>query len=68
MMIRYAVFSILLVGFAATALASVLPEQPFAQTPHTKITYPKTAALMKATTARLNLEKCALEDCSDTPQ
>ena len=67
-MIRYAVISVLVMACAATALANVLPESAFTQAPHSKITYARTASVTKASPTRLKLQKCALEDCSDTPQ
>jgi hypothetical protein len=62
-MIRSAFYSFILVAIAAVAVVTVAPNTVFsAQTQTVK------AADSDAVPHKLILEKCALEDCSDTPQ
>ncbi len=62
-MIRSAFYSFILVALAAAAVVTVAPNTVFsAQTQTVK------AVDFDAVPHRLILEKCALEDCSDTPQ
>ena len=65
-MIRYTLFVLAIVGSAATAVASINPNADVVVQPR-NITvieknefWPMEGALV--------VEKCALEDCSDTPQ
>ena len=65
-MIRTSLFSVLLVSFAFAALSG-----QFAQGFSGKsdlINRPNSTQLAQLTKPRLKLEKCAVEDCSDTPQ
>ena len=71
-MIRYTIFLAVVAGFAATAIAKVEPvkthkfEDPTAITVAYKSTADQLAMLVPA--RHTILQKCALEDCSDTPQ
>ncbi len=71
-MIRYTIFMAIVIGSAATAIANVNPGTraiPMSET-GTSIAY-KTSqpALVTALNDyHVKLQKCALEDCSDTPQ
>jgi hypothetical protein len=66
-MIRYSIFTFSVLGMAATAIAHVIPlnAQTGAISHGTSIAY-QTA--MATNAHPLILHKCALEDCSDTPQ
>jgi predicted restriction endonuclease len=67
-MIRYSIFTFSVLGMAATAIAHVIPltsQNPGTTSHGTSIVY-QTA--MATTVHPLILQKCALEDCSDTPQ
>ena len=66
-MIRYSIFMFSILGMAATAIAHVVPltAQTGTVSHGTSIVY-QTA--MATTAHPLVLHKCALEDCSDTPQ
>ncbi len=64
-MIRYTLFILAIAGTAATAIASVKHNDQFAITDPTAITVVyKTSAATH--THKIILEKCAVEDCSDT--
>ena len=65
-MIRYTLFVLTILGSAATAIASIAPADQYA------ITNPKAVSIvyMDSTTPMIDgviVEKCAVEDCSDTP-
>ncbi len=69
-MIRYTLFVLTILGTAATAIASIAPADQYA------ITNPKNVTVMvkndtypqiRGTIDGVIVEKCALEDCSDTP-
>ena len=62
-MIRSAFYTFILVAFAAIAVAAIASNSVFSAQNSTF----KTADL-DAVPHRLVLEKCAVEDCSDTPQ
>ena len=65
-MIRTSLFSLVLVSFALAAFSG-----QFAQSFSGKsdlISQPHSTQLAQLTKPRLKLEKCAVEDCSDTPQ
>ena len=66
-MIRYSIFMFSVLGMAATAIAHVIPltAQTGTISHGTSIVY-QTA--MATNGHPLVLHKCALEDCSDTPQ
>lgn len=64
-MIRYSIFLFSVIGMAATAIAHVTPAPATLASHGTSIAYRTLAA---APAHGLVLEKCALEDCSDTPQ
>jgi hypothetical protein len=63
-MIRYSIFIITVLATAATALASVKPLTDFAIDPTAVTVIYKN--LHVAPAHKIVLEKCALEDCSDT--
>ncbi len=72
-MIRYSLFIAIVACTAATAIASVNPhtaEMAGLQSSGSSIVYktslPKLA--MNIPSHHVTLEKCAVEDCSDTPQ
>jgi hypothetical protein len=66
-MIRYTLFLAAVLGTAATAIASVKPADRFALTDPTAISiFYKTDATPAL--QHVVLAKCAIEDCSDTPQ
>ena len=65
-MIRYTLFVIATVGFAATAIASIAPVDKYA------ITNPKTVSVFYKNDVYPMIdgeivEQCAVENCSDTP-
>ncbi len=65
-MIRYTLFVLTILGSAATAIASIAPADQYS------ITNPNTLSIvyMNNTTPMIDgvvVEKCAVEDCSDTP-
>ncbi len=64
-MIRYTLFVLAIAGTAATAIASVKQHDQFAITDPTA-----TTVIYKTSTAvqthKVILQKCAVEDCSDT--
>jgi hypothetical protein len=65
-MIRYTLFVLTTVGFAATALASIKPADQYA------IANPKTVSVFYKNDIYPMIdgqivEKCAVENCSDTP-
>jgi hypothetical protein len=64
-MIRYSIFLFSVLGMAATAIAHVTPAPATPSSHGTSIAYRTVAA---APAHNLILEKCAVEDCSDTPQ
>ena len=64
-MVRTAILTVLLVGFALTGFASLLPA---AQNNGNTLVAAKVDLIAQAHPHRLILQKCALEDCSDTPQ
>ena len=69
-MIRDSLISIAFVAFAITAFTSALPASPTAQPdpPVQLAMNMKTDLMANAQPHSLKLEKCAVEDCSDTPQ
>ena len=71
-MIRYTIFMAIVIGTAATAIANVNPATRAipASEMGASIVYKTSAAPIVLAIAdhHLKLQKCALEDCSDTPQ
>ncbi len=69
-MIRQTLISIAFVAFAITTFAPMLPASPTAQdvAPVQMAMNLKSDLISITHTPRLTLEKCAVEDCSDTPQ
>jgi hypothetical protein len=65
-MVRYTLFVLTVLGSAATALASVNPATPITVSGK-NVTVIEMNQLW-APEGKLVVEKCALEDCSDTPQ
>ncbi len=67
-MIRYAILLGLVIGSTATALAHVQPEMGATQID--QMTYRNEVAdvALAQSAQPLFLQKCAVEDCSDTPQ
>ncbi len=67
-MIRYSLFLGLIVGSTAAALAHVQPDN--ALTHFDQVVYfdDDAKVALAEPTHRLILQKCAVEDCSDTPQ
>jgi hypothetical protein len=66
-MIRYSMFLFGVIGMGATAIASVAPlHGPARDASFGSVTVFQTT--MADTSHKLVLQKCALEDCSDTPQ
>jgi hypothetical protein len=63
-MIRYSLFIITVLATAATAIASVKPATQFTIDPTAVTVVYKTYDM--APVRKIVLEKCALEDCSDT--
>ena len=65
-MIRYTLFVLTTIGFAATAIASIAPVDKYA------ITNPKTVSIFYKNDVYPMIdgqivEQCAVENCSDTP-
>jgi hypothetical protein len=74
-MIRYTIFIAIVIGSAATAIANVNPVTRTipASEMGASIVYKTSAApaapiVLAMADHHLKLQKCALEDCSDTPQ
>ena len=68
-MIRYTLFLALIIGSAATALAHVQPGNSV-QLQADSVVYRSndTQIALNVPVKHIVLQKCALEDCSDTPQ
>ena len=71
-MIRYTLFIAIIAGTAATAIASVNPQRaPLdLQSSGSSVVYKTNLASLElgVPAHHVVLEKCAVEDCSDTPQ
>ena len=67
-MIRYALFLGLIIGTTATALAHVQPDTAPAHFDQVVYFDEDAKMALAEPTQPLILQKCALEDCSDTPQ
>ncbi|MBG1231047.1 hypothetical protein [Aestuariivirga litoralis] len=70
-MIRYTLFLAIVAGTAATAIANVNPAKPVdVQASGSSLVYKTSLSqvAMADSDYHVVLEKCAVEDCSDTPQ
>lgn len=65
-MVRYTLFVLAIVGSAATALASISTAPELNANPHNVTVIEKNQFWPME--GSLVVEKCAVEDCSDTPQ
>lgn len=65
-MIRYTLFALAVAGSAATAWASITPASIVIATAHNVTVIEKNQFWPME--GKLVVEKCAVEDCSDTPQ
>ncbi len=65
-MVRYTLFVLAVIGSAATAVASIRPHTIFDV--HSKNVTVIEMNQIWPTQGALAVEKCAVEDCSDTPQ
>ncbi|MDE2385545.1 MAG: hypothetical protein KGO53_13100 [Alphaproteobacteria bacterium] len=67
-MIRYTLFLATILGTAATAVASVMPASHILVDDPTAVTVVYKTELATIAPHHTVLVKCAVEDCSDTPQ
>ena len=65
-MIRTSVFSVLLIRFAFAGFSGQIAQSFSGKSD--LISQPNSTQVAQLTKPRLKLEKCAVEDCSDTPQ